>query len=78
MASPKVDLGIHLENGWPVHKRECDECQGVPARAEHCGGCRTRGYAQDRDCECAKCCELAAAEQRRRERERKWANASNG
>lgn len=77
MASPTVDIGVEVVNGWPVHKRQCDECNGA-ARilvevgpphqpADYYVPCEARGcvdgFIKDEDCDCPVCVTLAEAYQ---------------
>lgn len=64
MSGHTTDLGVEVVGGWPVHKRECDDCRGEgriavevgPPHAprdyyEPCEPCRGEGFMRDEECD---------------------------
>lgn len=76
--APETDLGIDLDNGWPIHKTACADCNGVGRIVietgpphdpcdyiQECEACAGEGFIADGDCDCEACVTLAEAYQDR-------------
>lgn len=67
MSGFSIDLGITLDGGWPVHRWQCDSCEGRGywgsshdlGDSVDCHDCNGRGEVALDGCDCARCVALA-------------------